>query len=80
MRALRAARTARRDDGAGEPSAPRARELRDLPALPGSAAPVDVVGREEMLHRLERLGALYRQGVIDASEFEDKKRSLLARM
>ena len=59
---------------------PRAREVSDLPALPGSAGPVAVGGREELFHRLERPGSLFRQGVISAADFEEKKRALLARI
>jgi DNA-binding response OmpR family regulator len=80
VRALRAVQTLSHAVETLEQPAPRARELADLPALPGSAAPVDVVGRGETLHRLERLGALYNQGVITRSEFEEKKRTLLGRL
>ncbi len=58
----------------------RARELSDLPALPGSAAPIEVGNRDEIFHRLERLGSLFRQGVITAGDFEEKKRALLGRI
>jgi DNA-binding response OmpR family regulator len=80
VRALRALRVVGRIEDAGSPSAPRARELSDLPVLPGSAGPVDGAGRDDVIHRLERLGALHRHGVITTSEFEEKKRSLLARL
>jgi DNA-binding NtrC family response regulator len=77
VQTLRAARDARL---APPPeAAPRARELTSLPALPGSAAPVEHA-REDALQRLERLGALYRQGLISAAEFEEKKHSLLSRL
>lgn len=58
----------------------RARELSELPALPGSAAPLDMGGRDEVFRRLERLASLLRQGVITVAEFEEKKRALLARI
>lgn len=80
VRALRDVRTAGQTSGPKAAAPARARELADLPALPGSAAPVEVSARDETLHRLERLGALYRQGLIDAAEFEEKKRTLLARV
>ena len=69
----------RRGDGRTEASASRTRELADLPALPGSAAPVDQA-REDVLQRLERLGALYRQGLISNADFEEKKQLLLSRL
>jgi DNA-binding NtrC family response regulator len=59
---------------AGDPAAPRARELADLPALPGSAAPMDPAGREESLRRPERLMEKYRQGGSTAAEDEEPKR------
>jgi DNA-binding NtrC family response regulator len=80
VRALRALRVIDRVEDVGSPSAPRARELSDLPVLPGSAGPVDGAGRDDVIHRLERLGALHRQGIITTSEFEEKKRLLLARL
>jgi DNA-binding NtrC family response regulator len=80
VRALRAARVAGRVEDAGSPSAPRARELSDLPVLPGSAGPVDGAGRDDMIHRLERLEALRRHGVITTTEFEEKRRILLGRL
>jgi DNA-binding NtrC family response regulator len=78
VRTLRALRVTDRVEATGSPSAPRARELSDLPVLPGSARPVDGAGRDDVIHRLERLGALHKQGVITTTEFEDKKRILLA--
>jgi DNA-binding NtrC family response regulator len=75
---LRAARDARAGARAERPAA-RSQELTALPSLPGSAAPVDQ-GRDDILQRLERLGALYRQGLVTAAEFEEKKQSLLARL
>lgn len=80
VRALRAARRASNVPDSAEPSTPRARELADLPVLPGFAGPLDGSGWSDSLYRLERLGALYRQGIIEAAEFEEKKRSLLARL
>jgi two-component system response regulator HydG len=80
VRALRALRVIDRVEDVGSPSAPRARELSDLPVLPGSAGPVDGAGRDDVIHRLERLGALHRQGIITTFEFEEKKRLLLARL
>jgi DNA-binding NtrC family response regulator len=80
VRALRAEQSAPQPEPRDCPAASRARELADLPALPGSAGPLDVVGWEETLHRLERLGSLRRQGVIGPHEFEEKKRILLARL
>ena len=59
---------------AGDPAAPRARELADLPALPGSAAPMDLAGREESLRRPDRLVEKYRQGGTPAAEDEEPKR------
>jgi DNA-binding NarL/FixJ family response regulator len=69
-----------REDSLPGPAGPRTRELAELPALPGGGGPLSVGGRDEILHRLERLGALYRQGILTATEFEEKKRSLLERM
>jgi CheY-like chemotaxis protein len=80
LRALRARGRVAAADSPGSLAAPRAHELANLPALPGSAGPVDVAGWDESLHRLERLRSLYRQGIIDATEFEEKKRTLLARL
>jgi two-component system, NtrC family, response regulator HydG len=80
VRALRALRVIDRVEDVGSPSAPRARELSDLPVLPGSAGPVDGAGRDDVIHRLELLGALHRQGIITTFEFEEKKRLLLARL
>lgn len=80
VQALRAAHGPRRGGDRGRGSAPRAQELSDLPALPGFGAPVEANSREEVFRRLERLGALFRQGVITAVEFEEKKRALLARL
>lgn len=80
VRDLRAARATSPRGDAGQATPPRARELADLPALPGSAAPLGVGGRDEIFHHLERLGALLRQGVITATDFEEKKRALLARL
>jgi DNA-binding NtrC family response regulator len=80
VRALRALRVIGRVEDVGSPSAPRARELSDLPVLPGSAGPLEGAGRDDVIHRLERLGALHRQGIITTSEFEEKKRLLLARL
>ncbi len=77
VQALRAARDLQRD--APSDAVPRARELNSLPSLPGTAAPVEH-GRDDALHRLERLGALYRKGLISAAEFEDKKQNLLSRL
>lgn len=77
VQTLRATRDAR--PAPPPEAAPRARELTSLPALPGSAAPVEHA-REDALQRLERLGALYRQGLISAAEFEEKKHSLLSRL
>ncbi len=62
------------------PAAPRALELAELPAVPGSAAPVDVSSQSEALSRLERLAALFREGAITASEFEGKRANLLDRI
>jgi DNA-binding NtrC family response regulator len=78
VRALRAVRLTGRVEVIGSPSAPRARELSDLPVLPGSAGPLDGAGRDDAFHRLERMRALHRQGVITTTEFEEKKRILLA--
>ncbi len=75
---LRAARDQHSQDRP-EPAAGRAQELTALSSLPGSAAPMDH-GREDALQRLERLGALYRQGLISTAEFEEKKHGLLARL
>jgi len=58
----------------GDPAASRARELTDLPAVPGSAAPMDLAGREESLRRPERLLEMYRQGGITVAEDEEPKR------
>ncbi|HYL80825.1 MAG TPA: response regulator, partial [Candidatus Acidoferrum sp.] len=58
----------------------RARELTNLPALPGSAAPVAAGGRDAVFTRLERLAGLFRQGVITPAEYEEKKRGLLTRI
>ncbi len=80
VRALRSAPPARAREPVEQATPPRARELADLPALPGSAAPVESGGRGEVFHRLERLGSLFRQGVITAGEFEEKKRVLLGRI
>ena len=80
VRALRAGQPAPERGSRDGAAASRARELADLPALPGSAGPVDATGWEETLHRLERLGSLFRQGVIGPQEFEEKKRVLLARL
>ena len=77
VHALRAARTVRSD--APPDAVPRARELTSLPSLPGTAAPVEH-GREDALERLERLGALFRQGLISAAEYEEKKHNLLRRL
>ena len=79
--ALRAASAAvSRDQPSQEPPPSRTLELSDLRALPGFAAPMTIGGREDLFHRLERLGALFRQGVISATDFEEKKRGLLARI
>jgi DNA-binding NtrC family response regulator len=56
----------------------RAQELARLPALPGSGLPLETGGREDTSQRLERLAALFRQGLVSALEFEEKKRTLLA--
>lgn len=83
LRLLRTAQTTETTSHAPGPvshTAPRAHELADLPVLPGSAGPVDAGGRDESLTRLERLASLYRQGIIDATEFENRKRALLARL
>jgi DNA-binding NtrC family response regulator len=58
----------------GDPVAPRAVELADLPALPGSAAPMDLAGREEPLRRPDRLLEKYRQGGATAADDEEPKR------
>jgi two-component system sensor histidine kinase ChiS len=58
----------------------RAQELALLPALPGSGVPLEAGGREDTYHRLERLAALFRQGLVSALEFEEKKRTLLAEL
>ena len=58
-----------------DPAAPRARELADLPALPGSAAPMDLAGREEPVRRSERLLEMYRQRGITVAEDEEPKRA-----
>lgn len=82
-REVRALREAQGRAGAPDPehgAPPRSRELTDLPALPGSAAPVGGGGRDENFHRLERLASLFRQGAITASEYEEKKRAILARI
>jgi DNA-binding response OmpR family regulator len=80
VRRLREAQAASAIRASDVETPPRARELADLPALPGSAAPVEVTGRDDTLHRLERLGALFRQGILGVAEFEEKKRALLARV
>lgn len=58
----------------------RAKELADLPALPGSAAPLEHGGRDEVFYRLERLASLLRQGLITQVEFDERKRALLDRI
>jgi DNA-binding NtrC family response regulator len=55
----------------------RARELDALAALPGPGAPMEPGGREALQTRLERLRALYRQGLIEPAEFEARKHALL---
>jgi len=80
VRALRASPPSRVPDPTDQATPPRVRELTDLPALPGSAAPVDSGGRAEIFHRLDRLGSLFRQGIITSIEFEEKKRVLLGRI
>lgn len=80
VRALRAARTTGPRDGRAGQSVERAGELTDLPALPGLAGPVGLPGWDETLHRLKRLAALRREGLIGEAEFEEKKRILLARL
>ncbi len=77
VKQLRAARECQTDPATV--SAPRARELTVLPSLPGSAAPLGH-SREDVLQRLERLGALYRQGLLTSAEFEEKKQLLLSRV
>jgi DNA-binding NtrC family response regulator len=59
---------------AADPAAPRARELEDLPALPGSAAPIEMAGREESQRRPDRLVELYRQAGITIAEDEESER------
>ncbi len=80
VRALRAARTTGPRDGRAGQSVERAGELTDLPALPGLAGPVGLPGWDETLQRLRRLAILRREGLIGEAEFEEKKRSLLARL
>jgi DNA-binding NtrC family response regulator len=80
VRALRAASMGTAATVARGERATRARELHDLPAIPGSAGPVGGGGRDDLVHRLEQLGALFRHGVITSLEFEQKKRALLDRM
>ena len=58
----------------------RSQELSHLPARPGSAAPLEIGNRDETYQRLERLAALFRRGVVSATEFEEKKRTLLAEL
>jgi len=57
-----------------------AQELEDLPAIPGAGGPVVGGGRDDLVHRMEQLGTLFRQGVITSVEFEQKKRALLDRI
>jgi len=80
VKALRAALGESRSGAATGRANARTQELAELPALPGSAAPLEVVGRDEILHRLERIESLYRQGILTATEYEEKKRSLLDRL
>ncbi len=83
--ALRAALT-RREAARGTAGPPpdaataRSRELAALPALPGAARPVATAAPADLFSRLERLGALLRQGVLTPAEFEAKKRALLQRL
>jgi len=58
----------------------RAQELAQLPALPGSGVPLETGSREDTYHRIERLATLFRQGLVSALEFEEKKRTLLAEL
>jgi DNA-binding NtrC family response regulator len=80
VRALRAVQATGPADGRVGHIAGRAGELTDLPALPGFAGPVGLPGWDETLHRLKRLAALRRDGVIGEAEFEEKKRLLLERL
>jgi CheY-like chemotaxis protein len=80
VKALRAALGDSRSGAGASHASPRAQELAALPALPGSAAPLDVLGRDEILHRLARIEILHRQGILTAAEYEEKKRSLLDRL
>jgi CheY-like chemotaxis protein len=80
VRSLRAAA-----ETASAPSVPavrlgRAQELAQLPALPGSGVPLETGSRDDPYQRLERLAALFRQGLVSALEFEEKKRTLLAEL
>lgn len=75
VQALRKLAPPVRSAPAKDPAAPRARELADLPALPGSAAPMDPAGREEPLRRPERLLEMYRRRGITVAEDEEPKRA-----
>ena len=65
---------------AEDSAAPRARELADLPTVPGFAGPMDPAGREESLRRPERLMAMYRQRGITVALDEEPKRAWLDRL
>ena len=80
VQALRIALDVSQRGSPGSHAASKAGELAELPALPGLAGPVGLAGWDETLQRLKRLATLRRQGLVDAAEFEEKKRLLLDRL
>ena len=80
VRSLRAAAEAASARSVPAVRSGRAQELAHLPALPGSGVPLESGGRDDTYQRLERLAALFRQGLVNTLEFEEKKRTLLAEL